>query len=426
MSSWWSLGLQKYAGLAGSNNFHFIIARTVLIQFFFMVVGAVVSVFVTRELEIEGRGAVSWLVAFATSGAVIGMVGTAQATKKFISLDVQRAQAYVAFSGVLLMAGLLITVPIIYFYGMDLSVPSRYPLAFALALALVPLMAISLWLNDTLVGLGKALHSNMTMIVEKGLLALLNIALLLSGHVSIIAIMSVFFVALFMRVLVSVRYLRAMWAPLPSIDVLRDVCVRMYRDVLSSYITTICMRYANLCPIIALGLFAPVRELGYFAVARLVIENVLMIPTAIASFTLPQIAQKNTPQDKYRSKTHIIGLTFVVMLACAVPLYYFAPALVHVLFGSSFAWSAHCLQIAMFGMVANGIYMVQNQLISVQTRASAFVVAPLSVALCATGLLWRMRDDLTATQVAWIYSISYMIGLAVSFLILLADRSPRR
>ena len=398
-------------------HFHIAVARTAAIQFTCMGLGTLVSIFITRALGVEARGALTWLIAFASCGSVLSLLGMGQTSKKYIAHHPEQFTLYAALSACVLAIGISVMLPLLYVIAEHAPVALQYREAFWVALALIPCIAISNLLNDMLVALGKPLHSNILLIVEKSGAAFLNIILLYFACVSPLTIISAYVAIMALKLCFGLQFIRPNVHALPARSALMDCFKNIRSDLVSCYASNLASFYASLCLTLALGTLSSSHELGYFAVCKLIVENILMVPLAIAMFTLPQLAKQTTPETYHHTRNHILALTVAIMLGFALPLYLWSDTLMQFLFGSEFTAAGQPLRLMIVGMIAHGTFAVCNQIVSAKAKASSFMIAPLSIAGIMTLLIVMQQDALSANNAAVIYSVAYSVGMLIASLI---------
>ena len=289
--------------------------------------------------------------------------------------------------------------------------PMHAPKAFKMVLFLLPALAVSLVCNEMLLGMRHTMHSNMLVVIEKGVNAILNIGLLFFAAVTPLGIVATFTASIACRIAASFYYLKPHLKHLPSPAELWAGFLEMRTTIFSAYISSMSTYFAGMCLTFALGIFSSAKELGYFAVAKLIVDNILVLPLTMASLTLPHLANQASEERYQKTKHSIMVMTIAVMLCSATPLYLFSGPVIRFLFSAQFAPAADCLHIIVLGMIANGIVMVFNQIIATQPKEYLYMLSPISIAACMALLLFLFHDNLSAVTSAYIYCISYWIGV---------------
>ena len=396
-----------------NSHYHLAVVRTTLIQLMMLGATAVVSIFVSRALGPEGRGLSSWMIAFASCGSICTVVGMAQTSKKFISRAPLKLPVCAVINILMLSVSQLILLPLFLRYGSAAPIPQHAPDAFSAALVLIPGLAISLVCNDMLLGLSRSLHSNILLVIEKTINLTLNIGLLFFSQITPVAIVTTYAIAIACRIAVSFYYLRPHFRHLPSLADVKEGFREIRHTIVSAYISSMAAYFAGMCLTFSLGLFSSAKELGYFAVSKLIVDNILVIPLTMASLTLPHLTNQKSEELYQKTKHNIIIMVVVVMLSTTTPLYFFSEAVIRFLFGASFLPASDCLHIIVLGMLANGIVMVFNQIIATQPKEYLYMLSPLAIATCMGLLVYCFHSNLSALTGAYIYCISYWMGVLV-------------
>ena len=396
-----------------NSHYHLAIVRTTLVQLLMLGATAIVSIFVSRALGPEGRGLSSWMIAFASFGSICTVVGMAQTCKKFIAKNPLQLPVCAVINIIMLTLSQLLLLPLFYYYGSIAPMSQHAPDAFRATLLLIPGLAISLICNDMLLGLSRSLHSNILLVIEKVINLTLNVGLLLFWHVTPLAIVTTYTIAITCRIAVSFYYLRPYFKHIPSMQDIRAGFREMRHTIISSYISSVAAYFAGMCLTFALGIFSPASELGYFAVSKLIVDNITVIPLTMASLTLPHLTNQKSEELYQKTKRNIILMVIIIMTCTSVPLYLFSELVIRFLFGVRFMPASDCLHIIVLGMLANGIVMVFNQIIATQPKEYLYMLSPLAIASCMALLVYCFRHNLSAVTSAYIYCISYWMGVLV-------------
>lgn len=396
------------------SSFHRSVIRTMAIQVTTLLFTTIVSILLSRALGLEGRGIVSWMMAFSSFGSACVVLGLGQASKKYIAKMPTRASSFIVFDLVAMVLSLMIFMPILYHYGLKAQIAqNNYPV-FLIALLMVPYLAFSGLFNEILIGLGRGLHFNILFVIEKSVNILFNIFLLIFGFATPIAVIAIYMFAVFTRLGVGIKYIRPYVNNLPNRKELSDNFRTMRKLIFSSYFANLAMFFSSVWLTIVLGIISPTKELGYFVVAKTLPDAALMLPSALAAFTLPHVAKQATLAGRKQAVKHIFGFAIVLTILLALPLLFFPELIILLLFGKEFQPAAECLPLITTGMMGGSMILVANQIIASQHREGLLVMNSGVLALSIAVPVLLLHNHLTAVHAAYIYAISYIIGMSVS------------
>jgi len=410
--------------ISGKNisSFHHMVFTTMVVQVVMMLVSMISTILVSRTLGADGRGVLSWMGAFAGVGTTCVVLGIGTASKKYLVKMPAQTPVFILLDLIILGASLFFFLPILYYCGLLSPIAQHNYSIFLLALFMIFPLALSSLLNDILIGLGRGLHYNKLHILEKSANVSLNLGLLGIGKVSpkmmIITNMS----SVILRLTVGSRYIRPYIHAFPPGAQLWEAFHVMRRLIFSSYFCNMVMYYSGVLLTIVMGLDGATSEIGYYSVAKALADSALMLPGAVATYSLPKLAQEATPEGHRRAKWHIIKLGLFTMLLIAPPAFFLPGFIVYITFGHAFMPAAQCLHIMAAGMVACGMMSLANTIIASQHREQLLTVSATALALCMTTLTFLYRHHLDAVTASYIYSATYLIGMAVSLTIALRIR----
>lgn len=407
---------QRLCGGQDLAGFHITIVRTMLLQVGLLAMTTVATILVSRQLGLEGRGTASWLMNFAFVGFTCAALGMGNASKKYVAKMPELVPACAVLNLLLLGVSLCFFLPVFYAYGGDYPVPQHDRHAFIAALCLIPGLALSSISAEMMIGAGRFLHINVLMAVEKVLHVALSAALLLSGLVSPVNVIIIYGLCVLARIVLSAYYLAPHLRTLPTRHELRHAFRMMRKLLLSAYVSSIASYYSTFFLTLTLGVVSSVRELGYFAVVKLLVDNVMNLVWSLHSFAIPQLARQRSEESYQKTKWHIVMLISVVMVAGVLPLYLFSDWIMLFLFGEEFAEAGRVLHIIAPGIVAAGIGAVLNAIIATQPKEYLYMLSPLCTAACMTVLVVYFRDSLDSVRAAYIYNSAYIIGMLVALL----------
>jgi len=389
------------------------------------VITTIVSILLSRELGAEGRGVVSWMMAFAGFGAVCVVLGLGAALKKYVVKMPERTSGFISSSIIVVLLSLLVFMPILYFGGQMMPIVKAHQSLFICALVMIPYLAFSNLFNEALIGLGHGLHYNKLYIIEKGINIILNISLLALAFVQPVPVMAAYMFAVLCRFAVSIKFMRPHIKQRPTCAEFWGNFGVMRKLVFSSYFGNLAMYFAGSWLTIALGLMSNTKELGYFVIAKTLTDAGLMFPTALAAFVLPQLAKENEQAARERTIKYILIFAFALVCLIALPMFLFPHFIINLLFGSAFISAASCLPVLAAGMVFAGVILVVNPIIASHHKEHRVMINSGILAFSIVLLTFVFKGSLNAITASYIYTAAYMLGLVVS-LILVFMQKPKR
>ncbi|MDE3016702.1 MAG: hypothetical protein KGI29_07305 [Pseudomonadota bacterium] len=375
-----------------------------------------VSIAVSRTLGVDGRGAVSWMLAYSGFGMTFAVMGMGQASKKYIAKMPVHTPVFIVLDGIVLSASLVIFLPLLYWYGASSPLGQRHPHIFLIALLLVPCLAFSSLINDLLIGLGKSLHYNLLTVIEKCSNLVMALSLIALKRITPLTVVIIFTLSVWCRLGAGIRYIKPHVTHLPSRLELHDAFRLMRGLIFSAYFCNLAMYYSGIAVTIVLGFASSSQDLGDFSIVKLLTDAAQIVPVALANYSLPMLSQESSRGKFAREKLHLIMLTIVTMLVIALPFFLFSQTIVSVLFGTGFISAAPCLRIMAIGLAASGVLMVIQSIIASQHQEWLLMVSSGFLALCVTLFTAFAYHDMSAVTAAYVYAASYTLGMAFSLL----------
>jgi O-antigen/teichoic acid export membrane protein len=188
--------------------------------------------------------------------------------------------------------------------------------------------------------------------------------------------------------------------------------------VFSAYASNIATYYTATLPTIMLGITSSANELGYFSLARLIVDFGALIPGVIATYALPLLMTEQVRIKYKQTLWHILILAATSMVLTTFPIAYFSDVIVDFLFGSDFIPSGKCLHTMSLGIFAAGMVMVIQAIIASQQHETLLVLNAFMLAFFMTALTFVFYGHLNSQTMSWIYSGGYLFGMVFSLLTL--------
>ncbi len=403
--------LRKILGGQNSGGFHATVAGTFITHFGMMLFSVLVSVLITRKLDVEGRGIVSWIMAYSGFGMIFVVLGIGQASKKYITQMPNQTSVFIFLDLIMLGASMLFFMPLFYIYGLHSSLAQQNHEVFLLGLMMVPYLAISSLISDVLIGLGKSLHYNVLHIIEKSMIVILSLLLILGDWVYPVTVIAMGVIALLLRIAIGTGYIKPYIHGVPSWKDLKEAFHLMRKLILSTYFCSVASYYTSALLTIVLGAAVSARELGYYSIARFVVDTMQILPGSLGVYTIPFLVKETTKLGYEKTKRQILILTSICVVGIAIPSLIFPQLIISVLFGESFLPASKCVQIMAIGMMAFGITSVCIPIIVAHHKETFIVICYLVPALSATLFTLLFRHELDAVMASCIYSMTYLIGM---------------
>jgi O-antigen/teichoic acid export membrane protein len=143
-------------------------------------------------------------------------------------------------------------------------------------------------------------------------------------------------------------------------------------------------------------------------------DAALILPNALAAFVLPHLSKNHTAKKYKQTVWQILLFAFAITALAALPMLVFPETIIHILFGTAFAPAADCLPILALGMISAGMVIVANPIMASRRQEKRLMINSGILAACMALLTYMFRNDLTALNAAYIFSISYTIGMLIS------------
>lgn len=395
-------------------SYHRMVLGTIITRYSLSALFMIVSVLISRALGVEGRGALSWMVAYSGIGMTFASLGVGRVLRKYIPRYPEKAPIFSVMGLLLCLFGIIVVSPFLYEYGNSLAITQEYHYSYLLLFLLWPLWVIGNLQGEALIAFKKGLHFNVIFIVEKCTYALLCTILLFMSGISPASVLGVYIIAGLLKTAMGFAYLKPQVHYRPSFRELKNVFCMSHKLITSSYITQIMGYYSSAVLTVLLGAAISPMELGYFSTARLLTDSILFVPSTMAAFALPQFSQKQEPDDYQRLKKRMLILSALATLLPAVFMFIFPSSIIHILFGKAFLPAGHCLRIMSVGMVAIGIIgMAQSIIISGKNELILMASTGMQL-LCITALMFLFGDRMDAITASYIYSATYVITMIVT------------
>ena len=420
----------KFADWANISPFHRAVVGTLITQGCILVFSSVISIIITRYLGASGRGISSWAMSYSVMWVNFIMLGTGVASKKYINIIPEMTNSIIVFDLLLMGIGLVIGMPIFYHFANIYPIFLQNRNIYVMSLLLVPAMCATNILSDLIVGLGKTLHYNKLLVIERGTNVGLNALVLLVGLTSPLTFMLTYFIAIICRICISATYIIPHIHRFPKWNELVLTFKTMYKLIFSAYYCNLMNYFTGTIILLTLGTTSTAKDIGYYITPGFIIGNLLMLPSTLAMYLLPQMAKERKQHGKTVTKWYLIlTFIFIFMTLVAILTYVFSDFMIYFLFGKEFMQSAQCLRIMTVGMVSIGLINVGQAIISSQHKEWLIILDQTAAAICMAILVFHYRHSLNAINAAYIYSATYLFAVCVSvmtilYIYLIASKEP--
>jgi O-antigen/teichoic acid export membrane protein len=330
------------------------VAETYATQVFLLAVSLVTSITVTRILGPQGRGL--YAVAMAT-----GLIGV-----QFGNLGLHASNTYYLAQDQSLLSRLLGNSLVVSF-GLGGGIALLASIVFALWPGLAPLQGTILWLGLTWIPVGLAflLMENLLLGLQDvrsyNKVELLNrmVGLALIGFVILTRRVTaeMVFVAVLLAMLVS-----CLWAgfrlwprlssfPTPSLRTL----VAHFRLGIKPYLIALFGYLLLRTNLMMVKYLLGVEQAGYYSVASVMADYILMLPSVIGLILFPRLSALNTHAEKHSRAIKAAAGTAAALLPILIVAGVAAGPVVRILFGKAFMPSARAFLWLIPGILAMGI-----------------------------------------------------------------------
>lgn len=346
------------------------VAQTVFANAAMMGFTAVGGVLAARLLGPSGRGQLAAAVAWAALAVALGDLGLSQACAYYGAREHARPGA-VAGTSLALGVGIAVLLTLCILPHRSRLFGGAFAGPAALYLATVPLSVISTYLGAILQGMNRLAAFNAIRILQGSSYAVALTLASLRGWNHIGAVVRAMVVcqaaALVVSLLIASRSL-----PLGQWRVRKTTARNLLSYGSRSYIGNLCWLTNGRLDQALLSLFAPMRELGLYAVAVSYSSILFGLSGALASVVFPRVALASSAEHGRRELRRILPVFCAMVLPLAVVMARAAPWAMTAVFGTAYRTGALPARILLLGGAVLGLnYVISNAL-----RASGRPGAP--------------------------------------------------
>jgi antigen flippase len=346
------------------------VAQTVGANAAVMGLTAVGSVLAARLLGPSGRGQLAALVAWSALAVAVGDLGISQACAYYGAREQARPGAVAGTSlalGVSIAAVLILCILPFRFrlFGGAFAGPA------ALYLLSVPLSVTTLYLACILQGMNRLVAFNTVRIIQGSSYAVALGLATLRGWSAIGAVVQVMIACQAAAALVSL-VIASRPLPVWQWRVRRNMARNLLAFGSRSYVGNLFWLTNGRLDQALLSLFAPMRELGLYAVAVSYSSILFGFSGALASVVFPRVALAATPDHGRRELARILPAFCTIILPLGAVMALAAPWAMSTVFGGAYRTGTLPARILLVGGVVLGLnYVISNAL-----RASGRPGAP--------------------------------------------------
>jgi len=389
-----------------------------LYSFYFMVGGSLVfyiigyslsfigSILVTRHLGPEGRGLVTSITAFISIGAVFAQVGMTHVNKLIAAEKKEAVGTLFLINIVICFAASVIIIPLIYWFGRTPDLGGENTALFISGLAFIPLFAISGACGDILIGMHWNKQYNSLFLAEKAVYAALIIVLVAAGFMTPATALGLVYLSQILRIALFCFFLRGHLSPAKWREI---KLLKLDKNfLLANYLSSICFTFSGSILPILLNRFSNLEEVGYFAVAQIITNMLMILPTLYSSFAINRLVYERKKPGYIKTKFVLITSIMAFMTLLALVFYFAGNWLIPLLFGQPFLFAAPCLKHMLPGIIFLAGYQIVNATLIAERRNKNLLFLSIIYAL-SPALLPLLLFPLNAVRIADVYSLTCFI-----------------
>jgi len=306
-------------------------------------------VLIARGLGVEGRGEIAFLTAIATTTAYLGGLGVQDANANFAGMTpgLRRALA----SNSLLLAAVYGGVAIILGLALFAAIPSiggtLHTSLISVALFNVPLLILRDYFQLLLQADHRFTITNMLQLVMSIGNLVVNVALLLTGIMTVLNVMVVWMVIHVLVITAFVWYIAARGAGFgrPDLSLARSSTLFGLQSQIGGIMQIGIYRLDHWL----VGAIAGTRELGYYSIAVDWSESLWYLPSAVASVQRPRLVRASR-REAVVETLRGCRMALLATLPLAVGMFLFAPLLCAIALGAEYYDASQQLRVLVLGV----------------------------------------------------------------------------
>jgi O-antigen/teichoic acid export membrane protein len=398
------------------------VAQTVGTNAAVMGLTAVGSVLAARLLGPSGRGQLAALVAWSAMALALGDLGISQACAYYGAREHTRRGSV---AGTSLALGVSIAVVVIL-----CILPFRSRLfggafsgAAALYLVSVPLGVTTTYLSAILQGMNRLSAFNTVRIIQGSSYAVALTLATFRGWSHIDAVVPAMIACQAAAVLVSL-VIAWRWLPLGEWRMQRNMARNLLAYGSRSYAGNLFWLTNGRLDQALLSLFAPMRELGLYAVAVSYSSILFGLSGALASVVFPRVAMAATAEHGRRELRRILPVFCAITLPLGAVMALATPWAMSTVFGPAYRSGTTPARILLVGGVVLGLNYVISNALRASGRPGAPAIAEAAGVLVTLSILPFALRHWGILGAALVSVLSYSVTSAVLALIWRRGKSP--
>lgn len=168
--------------------------------------------------------------------------------------------------------------------------------------------------------------------------------------------------------------------------------------------------------ILMLKKLSSLEEVGFYSLAMQIAEQLWHVPMAIEAIILSRSANSNDDRQVHRTVASIFRVSLIIGLVAGIIIFFIAPPLIPLIFGTEFANSARMIQVVLPGIfILIGFRILNSRLTGMgKPQVAIYTFLPALVINFIANLFLIPRFG--GIGAAWATNISYGIG-SIAFII---------
>lgn len=379
-----------------------------------MVVSFVATIFITRALGPEGRGVFSWLMSLMALATHALLFGMDLLNRRHVSMMPQLSAPMIGNTLAVTGLAALVGVPLFFWLATATDIGHAYaPLVFVALLAAPMGVLVMAWASVLTANNQVGATARITFLPKLGLTALLFV-LVVKNTVTVHSVIMVNVVAAFCGVVYCSWLVRQWLRPLRyDFSLLKG----MWRYALGGYVAGLLLFLLQKLDILMLGSLSGAQATGYYGVAVVLTDMMLILPGALGYVLMAKLAGQQSTQQRWQLRLQAYGLTVGIMALGAAFTGFLAPWLILLLFGEAFAASVPLLQILCMSVIPMTFLLLTQNSLAATGRARHLVCGPLIGVLVNMALNFAWIPIYGATGAAWASVLAYSFAALVSGLL---------
>ncbi len=383
----------------------------------------IASILMTRHLGPEGRGLVTSIASLISIGSVLALFGMTHVNKLVAAENKDAAGALFLVNIFICIASSIIIVPLIYWLGKNPELSGKNSMLLVSGLLFIPVFAIAASCNDILMGMHKSREYNTIFIVEKVLYAALIMAAISLGLMTVPVALALFYTSQVIRIILFCFFLSKYF----SLQQLRKVGLLKLDGnfILVNYYSSICFAFSSSILPILLSRFSSLDETGYYAVARMVADMLVVPSTLYSSYAINKLAGEREKPNYLKTKIILIISIMSFAAFIALAFYLISEPLIPLLFGRSFKIATTCFRYLLPSVIFVTGYQMMNVIMLVEKKSGNILFLVSIYALLPAILPFVIFHKIDAVTAADSYSIACLVTFIAAVFLNIRSFLPR-